>query len=179
MRAACLLLLLLPLVSAQQFGWGPCPCPRVQSDLDIDKFTGVWYEIEKIPTSFSKGTSVKGKYEKIDDETFNVVYSMIVKGRTKKAEGIVKILHPEEPAKLGISVSYKPFRPFWVLCTNYTKYAIVYSCRDYHLFHKQFVWILGRSCSLSPHLVQKAKDRLEQEGIDTSSMTATEQHDDY
>lgn len=37
MSAACLLVLLLPLVSAQTYHWGPCPNPGVQPGFNLQQ----------------------------------------------------------------------------------------------------------------------------------------------
>ncbi|CAG5867004.1 unnamed protein product [Menidia menidia] len=37
MAAVQLLLLLLPLASAQTFGWGPCPDPQVQDNFSLEQ----------------------------------------------------------------------------------------------------------------------------------------------
>lgn len=105
-----------------------------------------------------------------------------------------------ESAKLGVSFSYcksdasyvfsastapklpppsppvTPYSPYWVLTTDYTNVAVVYSCTDIiRLFHVEFAWILGRSRFLPAETVYYAKELLTGEGIDLYKMKATDQ----
>lgn len=106
-----------------------------------------------------------------------------------------------ESAKLGVSFSYcksdvsfyvfgasaatilglppppvTPYSPYWVLTTDYTNVAVVYSCTDIiRLFHVEFAWILGRSRFLPAETVYYAKELLTAEGIDLYKMKTTDQ----
>lgn len=69
-----------------------------------------------------------------------------------------------------------PYTPYWVLSTDYTNYSIAYSCKDvFGIFYFDFAWILARSPSLPPQMVDQAKRMLISGGIDISNMTPTDQ----
>ena len=69
-----------------------------------------------------------------------------------------------------------PYAPYWVLTTDYTSVAVVYTCTDIlHLFHVDYAWILGRSRFLQPQTVLYAKQLLVGEGVDIFRMKATDQ----
>ena len=100
-----LLLLLLPLVSAQTYHWGPCPTPKVQPNFNLQQVThtythtqpmyymhyamkhtglitplcrqylGRWYEIEKLPASFERGKCIEANYGIRSDGTIRVLNS--------------------------------------------------------------------------------------------------------
>uniref|UniRef100_A0A3P9IUM6 Apolipoprotein D n=1 Tax=Oryzias latipes TaxID=8090 RepID=A0A3P9IUM6_ORYLA len=173
-----LLLLLLPLISAQTFHWGPCPSPQVQPNFRVEKYLGRWYEIEKLPASFEKGTCIEANYSLRKDGTIQVLNSQFYKEKVRSVEGTAVIRDSREPAKLGVSFSYfTPYAPYWVLTTDYTSLSVVYSCTSFlHLFHIDYAWILSRSPKPSSSTVRYAKQLLVREGIDISRMKATVQN---
>ncbi|XP_034718539.1 apolipoprotein Db [Etheostoma cragini] len=177
MSAVYLLLLLLPLVSAQTFHWGRCPTPKVQPNFNLQQYLGRWYEIEKLPASFEKGTCIEANYSIRKDGTIKVLNSQFYKGKVSVAEGTAVIPDLREPAKLGVSFSYfTPYAPYWILSTDYTGTSIVYSCTSIlNIFHIDYAWILGRSRFLPQQNVSYAKKLLVNEGIDLFRMKATNQ----
>ncbi|XP_041823407.1 apolipoprotein D-like [Melanotaenia boesemani] len=177
MSAACLLLLLLPLISAQTFNWGPCPNPQVQPNFNLQQYLGQWYEIEKLPAYFSTGTCIKANYSLRADGTIRVLNSQVINGEVEDIEGTAVIQDIREPSKLGVSFSYfTPYSPYWVLKSDYTSMSVVYSCTDIlRLFHIDYAWILARSRSLPPETVKDAKQLLISEGINISRMKPSDQ----
>ncbi|KAM6953757.1 uncharacterized protein FYW47_014360 [Aplochiton taeniatus] len=177
MSPAIVLLLLLPLVSAQTFHLGPCPNPKVQPNFDVNQYLGKWYEIERLPASFESGKCIEANYALRTDGTIQVLNIQTVDGVRVPAEGTGTIMDSKEPAKLGVSFSYwTPYSPYWVLTTDYTGYVVVYSCTDIlRLFRIEFAWILSRSRFPPNATVESAKQLLRTEHIDISGMTPTDQ----
>ncbi|XP_016528701.1 apolipoprotein Db [Poecilia formosa] len=178
MSAVYLVLLLLPLVSAQTFHWGPCPSPAVQPSFDVQKYLGRWYEIARLPNSFERGKCIEANYALRKDGTIRVLNSQLYKDKVSTAEGTAVVPDTREMAKLGVSFSYfTPYSPYWVLTTDYTSLAVVYSCTDVlRLFRVEYAWILSRSRFPLPQTVRYAKELLVREGIDISRMKATDQN---
>ncbi|XP_069552521.1 apolipoprotein Db [Brachyistius frenatus] len=172
-----LLLLLLPLISAQTFHWGPCPTPKVQPGFNLSQYLGRWYEIQKLPASFERGKCIEANYSLRKDGTIRVLNSQFYKEKVRLAEGTAVVRDMREAAKLGVSFSYfSPYGPYWVLSTDYTSVAVVYSCTDvFRLFHVDYAWILGRSRFLPPDTVRYAEELLIGEGIEICKMKATDQ----
>ncbi|KAM9337632.1 apolipoprotein Db isoform 1-T2 [Symphorus nematophorus] len=177
MSAVPLLLLLLPLVSAQTYHWGPCPVPKVQPSFNLPQYLGRWYEIEKLPASFERGKCIEANYAIRRDGTIHVLNSQFYKNKTRTAVGTAIVQDLKEPARLGVSFSYfTPYSPYWVLTTDYTSLSVVYSCTDIlRLFHVDYAWILGRSRFLPAETVQYAKELLTSEGVDLFRMRPTDQ----
>lgn len=119
-----------------------------------------------------------------------------------EVEGTAKLMDPREPAKLGVSfsrcknvfffilysfsslngfnfvwnLSVIPYRPYWVLTTDYTNFTVVYSCTEmFGVGHIHFAWILSRSPSLPDETVQRCKEMLMREGIHVAAMKPTKQ----
>ncbi|XP_038147063.1 apolipoprotein D-like [Cyprinodon tularosa] len=177
MSPSCFVLLLLPLISAQTVRWGRCPTPPVQPDFKLQEYMGKWYEIEKIPAYFSYGKCIEANYLLRNDGTVLVRNSQVVNGTKMEVEGTAKLMDPREPAKLGVSFSrFIPYRPYWVLTTDYTNFTVVYSCTEmFGVGHIHFAWILSRSPSLPDETVQRCKEMLMREGIHVAAMKPTKQ----
>ncbi|XP_063340327.1 apolipoprotein D-like [Pelmatolapia mariae] len=176
MSAVYLLLLLIPVISAQTFHWGPCPTPKVQSNFTLQPYLGKWYEIERLPAYFATGKCIRANYTMREDGTVRVLNSQVGDDRWS-IEGTAKVIDPQEPAKLKVNFSpLLPYAPYWVLSTDYTSYTVVYSCTSvFGRMHFYFAWIFSRSSSLPPETVRNAKQVLIEEGIDISKMTPTDQ----
>ncbi|KAL1006541.1 hypothetical protein UPYG_G00073620 [Umbra pygmaea] len=169
--------LLLPLVSAQIYHWGPCPIPSVQPNFDLQKYLGTWYEIAKLPVATARGKCIKADYTLRGDGTISVLNSRFYKDKVRIAEGTAVIQDPNNPAKLGVSFSYfAPYSPYWVVSTDYVSGAVVYSCTDvFRIFHVDYAWIMGRSRFLPADTVEYARELLAKENIDTFMMSVTDQ----
>ncbi|MCJ8745925.1 hypothetical protein PDJAM_G00135840 [Pangasius djambal] len=165
-------------VSSQVFHWGPCPTPMVQPNFDLNRYLGKWYEIEKLPATYEKGTCIETTYSLRPDKTIRVVYVRTRKEKVRTAEGTAVVQNQREPAKLGVSFSYfTPYSPYWVLSTDYDSVALLYSCTDVlRIFHVDYAWILSRSRSLPPETVYHAKEVFSRDNIDISRMVPTDQH---
>ncbi|XP_014192244.2 apolipoprotein D [Haplochromis burtoni] len=106
MSGVCFLLLMLPLLSAQTYHWGPCPTPKVQPNFNLQQYLGKWYEIEKLPAPFARGKCIEINYSIRRDGTIQLLTSQIYKDKKRHAEGTGVVSDPREPAKLGVSFSY-------------------------------------------------------------------------
>ncbi|XP_051910433.1 apolipoprotein Db [Hippocampus zosterae] len=178
MLVLCVLLALLsPLTSAQTYRWGACPIPKVQPNFQLQKYLGRWYEIAKLPASFARGKCIEANYAIRPDGTIRVLNSQFYKEKVRTAEGTAVVPDLRNPARIGVSFSYfTPYSPYWILSTDYTSVAVVYSCTDIlRIFHVEYAWILGRSRFLPPETVRYAQDLLLTEGVDLFRMTATDQ----
>jgi apolipoprotein D and lipocalin family protein len=91
--------------------------PRIVEYVDLKKYTGLWYEIAKIPNSFQdqcvSGTTAK--YTLSEDGEILVVNSCIDEdGEIDEAEGVARVVDKKTNAKLEVSfVSFLGWRPFW------------------------------------------------------------------
>lgn len=69
-----------------------------------------------------------------------------------------------------------PYSPYWILATDYTNMALVYSCTDIlRLFHVDFAWILSRTRTLPEATILNAKEKFVNNNIDVSRMIDTKQ----
>lgn len=172
------LLSLLGLGNAQMFHMGPCPDPPVQQDFDINKYLGKWYEIEKLPSNFEKGSCVQANYSLKENGKFKVINKeMLSSGKINAIEGEIMHTDVKEPAKLGVRFNwFMPSAPYWVISTDYENYSLVYSCTNIlWLFHFDYAWIMSRSPDMHPDTVEHLKSMLRTYKIDTDKMMPTDQ----
>jgi len=85
--------------------------------VDLTQYTGLWYEISKIPNRFqkqcAKGTTAQ--YTLRDDGRIDVINRCIKQdGSPDEAKGIARIVDQDTNARLEVSfVSFLGWRPFW------------------------------------------------------------------
>nr|KAF6377167.1 apolipoprotein D [Myotis myotis] len=155
-----------------------CTPPPLTGDVPATKYLGRWYEIEKIPVSFEKGSCIQANYSLMENGNIKVINQELRSdGTVNKIEGEASQSNFTEPAKLGVKFFWlMPSAPYWVLATDYENYALVYSCTTIvWLFHVDHVWILGRNPYLPPETVTHLKDILTSNNIDIEKMTITDQ----
>ncbi|XP_061661866.1 apolipoprotein Db [Syngnathoides biaculeatus] len=176
-RSVLALCVVLASTSAQTYRWGACPTPKVQPNFNLQQYLGKWYEIAKLPASFERGKCIEANYAIRPDGTIRVLNSQFYKDKVRTAEGTAVVQDLREPARIGVSFSYfTPYSPYWILSTDYSSVAVVYSCTDIlRIFHVEFAWILGRSRFLPDETLRYAQDLLLREGVDLFRMTATDQ----
>ncbi|XP_072475022.1 apolipoprotein D isoform X2 [Notamacropus eugenii] len=156
-------------------GW--CPQPPVQENFNIHKYLGRWYEIEKIPASFEKGSCIQANYSLKENGKIKVLNQEIrPDGSVNQVEGEATQSDLTEPAKLGVKFFWlMPTAPYWVLATDYENYALVYSCTTFiWLFHVDYAWILARRPHLPQAVVGQLKGILTDNGIDIEKMVPTD-----
>jgi apolipoprotein D and lipocalin family protein len=111
----------LPLLAAPAEAWGdeaggPNPVETVDS-VDLSRYTGLWYEVAKIPNRFQKQcvSGATAEYTLRDDGRIEVVNRCRESdGKLDEAKGVAKVEDPASNAKLKVSfVSFLGWRPFW------------------------------------------------------------------
>lgn len=113
--------------------------------LDIQKYSGKWYEIARLPNKFEKKciANITATYTINKNHTINVLNQCETLNGIIKAEGVAK---PIDLNTGQLKVSF--FRPFWGNYNVYYvdseyKHAIVYGKT------KNTMWILSRKPSVS------------------------------
>lgn len=135
--------------------------------VDLEKYSGRWYEIAKIPNKFQKhcykGTTAEYLIKKNGE--IEVTNSCFEKdGNLDKTVGVARIVDTKTNAKLEVSfVSFLGWRPFWGdywilgLDENY-KWAFVGTP------NRKYGWILSRTSSLDKSILDKIFEILKSNG---------------
>jgi apolipoprotein D and lipocalin family protein len=150
---------------------------RTVSQVDLNRYAGLWYEIAKIPNRFQKKChrDTTAEYTLRPDGRINVVNRCIKEnGREVIARGIGKIVETESNSKLKVSfVRVLGIQLFWGdywiigLEKNY-QYAVVGDPR------RKYGWILCRSTVLSPEAWRVIEQILSDQGYDPKRFIRTE-----
>lgn len=152
----------------------PITVPKV----DLHKYSGLWYEIAKIPNSFQDhcayGTTAEYKIEPDGDIiVINKCYD--TDGELDIAEGVANVVDKSTNAKLEVSfVSFLGIRPFWgdywiIGLGKKYEYAIVGHPK------RKYSWILGRTPSLTDDKMKEIWAILSEQGYDSSDFELTDQ----
>ncbi|XP_020778456.2 apolipoprotein Db [Boleophthalmus pectinirostris] len=178
LKVVFLFLVAAETIYGQSFRFSTCPKIKPQENFNVTQYLGTWYEIKKLPAMFERGKCVQAKYSLLQDGAVRVHNSELLKdGKINSIEGTAKVEDHAKPAILSVSFfKVVPDSPYIVLNTDYSSYALVYSCSDYFgLFHIDFAWILSRTRHLDSATVSLLQDKLTLIGVDVSRLSVTDQ----
>lgn len=142
--------------------------------VDLDRYTGQWYEIARYEHRFQKGcVGSKATYTVRDDGKITVVnecYEESFSGKLRSVKGKAWVVDKETNARLKVSFFWPFAGDYWIidLGQNY-EYAIVgHPSRKY-------LWILSRSPEMDEDVYQSILERLQKQEYDTAKLIRTEQ----
>ena len=135
---------------------------ETQKDFDIDRYTGTWYEIAKMPNfPWSRDCDFATAHYTFNKETktIDIRNTCLDANKNVKREsfGTARIPDSRDPSKLKVSFKEMPSieGDYHLNWTDYEKYAIVGGPTG------QFVWILSRTETVPkkdfPFLLNKVK----------------------
>lgn len=137
--------------------------------VDINRYTGKWYEIAAFPQSFQKGCFCStAEYFTTDDDYIKVVNSCrkdSPEGELKQAEGKAFIEPNTGNAKLTVQFFW-PFRgKYWIieLDENYSYVVVGHPNREY-------LWILSRTPEMPNETYDMLIKRIYDKGFDTTRL---------
>lgn len=142
--------------------------------VDLEKYSGTWYEIATIPASFQKGCSCTLATYTPKKEYVQVYNTCLKEGKVKDIKGKAFPVEASNNAQLQVQFFW-PFKgDYYIIAldTNYQWAMIGEPARKYF-------WILSRSKQMEEglynDLLKKAK---EQFGYDTGLVVKTDQNCD-
>jgi len=144
------------------------------SDVDINRYMGVWYEIGRFPHSFEKDlVGVTATYRLKDNgkvEVLNQGFKNTLDGKLKKSKGFAKVPDPNEPGRLKVYF-------FWPFGGDY---LILDLDKDYQCLligsnSKNYLWILSRTPQMPESEYQRLVEKARSLGYDTSRIELVEQ----
>lgn len=143
--------------------------PEVVRFVDLNRYSGKWYEIARLPNSFESrdARNVVASYSLNSGGTIRVENSCIEKnGALNKVVGLAKVSDPVTNAKLAVSFfDIFGFRPIWGdywilgLGENYS-YSVV-GDRS-----RKYAWILSRDPQLNKNQLEEAIQILKKNGFE-------------
>ncbi|XP_061834791.1 apolipoprotein D-like [Nerophis lumbriciformis] len=181
-QVTSLMLLSVLAANAQVIMPGRCPkSVEVQKDFDTARYLGKWYEIQRLPQSFQKGQCCTAAYSLKSPGVVGVLNSeLLADGRISSITGSATAKDPSEPAKLQVSFfEDTPPGSYWVLASDYSNYALVYSCADFGVVHVDSVWILSRRPALAEETLEELHSTLTSIGVRVDKLLSTNQDEVY
>ena len=142
--------------------------------VDLQKYTGTWYEIASFPQRFQKGCHCsKAEYSKHPDgyiEVRNSCRKDSANGKLKDVTGKAFVTDKKTNARLKVQF-FRPFKgDYWIidLAPDYS-YAVVGEPS------REYLWILSRTRKMEHEVYQQILARTAQLGYDNSKLKITDQ----
>lgn len=143
--------------------------------VDVNKYLGKWYEIEKIPNRFQrKCGATQANYSLKRNGAIRVVNKCIKtkNGKLQVANGTATIANFNTNAVLEVSFF---FLQRWFSGPNY---YILDLADDYSYVlvgspNRDFLWILSRTKTLDENIIENLKAKAQTLGFDTTRMEKT------
>jgi apolipoprotein D and lipocalin family protein len=160
---------------------GPPPGIKTVAKVDLQRYTGKWYEIAKYPNRFQKqcvGNTTANYTLKPNGRIEVRNECMLKNGTTEKAVGEAKIVDKKTNAKLKVrfapsALSFLPFvwGDYWIidLDENYGYVAVGEPKREYF-------WILSRRSTMDDATFQNILRRAEAMGFNPAKVEKSPQN---
>jgi apolipoprotein D and lipocalin family protein len=151
--------------------------------VDLQKYSGVWYEIARIPNRFQRDCTgnVTATYKLNPDRTIQVVNRCAEKGKSepKAAEGVARVAKEDKGGNSVLEVRFAPaFLSF--ISAVWGDYRILALDDNYqHAMvgsnDRKYLWVLSRTKTLSEAVYQKLLAEASRQGFDSKAMVRTPQ----
>jgi len=155
--------------------------PEPVSEVDLQRYQGLWYEISRFPNRFQAGCTgeVTATYDLQPDGKVEVVNRCRDKdGKMKEARGVAKPAGedlPDSRLKVRFAPAFLSFLPwvwadYWILelDPDYSYAAVGTPDQDY-------LWILSRNPRLDEDTYERILNRLQGQGFEVSRLVKTRQ----
>jgi apolipoprotein D and lipocalin family protein len=145
--------------------WEPL---EVATNVDLQKYSGEWFEIARLPISFQKDCyAAKASYSIKDDGTIKVVNTCLnkVTGESRSVEAVAWPKDPSDNARLKVQF-------FWPFTSDYNiievdpdyQYALVGTESRNHL------WLLSRKPELDLDVTKSLIEKATSQGFNTPEL---------
>lgn len=152
--------------------------PKTVASVDLDKYSGKWFEIARYPNSFEENcTNVTAEYAPRADGAItvtNTCFKGSAAGKKDVAEGVARVVKGSGNTKLKVK-----FAPAWVPFAS-GDYWILHLEDDYSAVlvgdpAGKYLWILARDAKIDYALLNKIKSKAEALGYETAPLKMTQQ----
>lgn len=173
-------LAVLPVVSAAAAN---APLPVV-AHLDLQRYSGTWHEIARLPNSFQKkcvGGDVSAEYTPLPSGDISVLNSCrTADGSISRAQGLARRVPPEKGEAPDVGRLQVRFAPSWLswLPMVWGDYRVMEIAEDYSTAlvgtaDRQYLWLLARQPHMVPADVQRWLDKAAALGFDKQAVILT------
>ena len=128
------------------FGAKSCPSPQLFTSLKVEPFIGKWYNHIALPNIFEKGKCGTTNYYYDAKNTTLYNQDKELRGNKWVTSPLATVTN-DKPGVLTLHMTLASAE-FNVLDTDYSSYAIVYSCKNLYVVDPwRFAWILTRKAN--------------------------------
>jgi apolipoprotein D and lipocalin family protein len=144
------------------------------SNVDLQKYSGKWFEIASFPQRFQKGCNCTTAEYTLTTKNYLIVENLCNKdslnGNQQYIKGKVFVVKNTGNAKLKVQFLW-PFKgKYWVIdLANDYSYAVVGHP------NRNYLWILSRTTSMDDLIYQEIISRITLKGYDVSKILKTKQ----
>lgn len=161
-----------------------CPEPKVMQNFDIEKFEGLWYEVQRTFALVEGGlkcatTVVSGASNKKMRATFRRNGINILNRRVTLMRGYLHTPDAKKPARMELVMGpLSLFLRYRVIDTNYDDYAVVWGCFESPKYsqilgHTENLWILSRNQTLGSEFKDKIYNYLDSIDVSRAGLVDT------
>ncbi|XP_041970035.1 uncharacterized protein LOC121726651 [Aricia agestis] len=128
--------------------------PVVQT-FNLEEFAGTWYEVQAYPKEQQSGQCI-GHAMTSSMNVLNLQSSSVTDQQLQVTTGTISFASTDGSAKLVITINNGVQIPYWILRTDYSKYALAYACEnDGEDFRRIYSWKLSRETQLSNNSINE------------------------
>ena len=170
-----LLLALLVLTACSTTSQQNLPPLQTVKYVDLDRYTGTWFEIASFPLRFWRGCVGTTARYALDGAGNLVVVNRCradsFTGPDRIASGAARVVDTQTNAKLEVSFQWPIWRDYWIidLDPGYRWAVVGHPSRD-------SLWILAREPRLDPAAYDGIVARLREQRYDVERLQQTQQH---
>ncbi|XP_032781692.2 apolipoprotein D [Daphnia magna] len=163
---------------ADDYGWGECPKVNPVSNFDFNKFSGLWYVIQKFDLSSPCWTyyfvNQNGIRKVIQNQ--NQTINEREPEKTPGNIGTLEIVNATQPGFMSVRFSDNILgkADYTVYFTDYENYGAIFRCQKVLFGHRRSATILSRQPYLTPSLRNQARAKLISFDIDISSFKSVD-----
>ncbi|GBP13264.1 Apolipoprotein D [Eumeta japonica] len=178
-----LALTLIAAASAQIPSLGWCPDYQPMPNFNMNEFLGTWYEAERYFTVSELGSRcVTIKYETTPEGRILVENEITnaLTGLKRLMVGTMQLVGPEGEGRVIVKYSSVPLpydTELSILGTDYSNYAVMWSCSGIGPVHTQNAWVLTRERLAPPSVMQSAYGVLDKFKLSRTFFLKTNQED--
>lgn len=159
----------------------------VVAHLDLQRYSGRWYEIARLPNSFQKkcvGGDVSAEYSPLPSGDVSVVNRCrIADGSFTQSEGIARKVPPRPGEAADVGRLEVRFAPAWLgwLPLVWGDYWVMDIADDYSTVlvgtpNREYLWLLSRQPTLPSAEIDRWTGKAAALGFDVQAVTRTTNH---
>jgi apolipoprotein D and lipocalin family protein len=162
-------------VAAAAVTQGQTPPLRVVPDVDLERYSGTWYEVARLPNRFEKNCAgdITATYAPRPDGRITVTNRCRkTDGTINEASGVARRVKNQPPSVLQVrfAPSYLSFLPMVWGDYNIIELGPAYDYAVVGSHDRKYLWVLSRTPRIDRTLYRSLLDRAKAQGFDTSTM---------